>query len=91
MVMQIDEVKFNGRERAGDRRRVFVCRLTDGRLAAIAEGVAENAPLRYFATVNDVKQQVAIMLPDVRIPVYDSYEIPDVVRRLNALASGATA
>lgn len=75
------DVRFNGRKRAEDRCRVFVCRLTDGRMAVVPECV--EADIDFYHNLAEVKQQIALLIPDIRIPIYGDYELEGVRRVLN--------
>ena len=87
--MPLDDVKFNGRERAGAKRRVFVCRLTDGRLAVLPESQEEE--MLCFSTVAELKQQILLLVPEIRIPVYEDYELNAVRQKLKGLSSATQA
>lgn len=83
----MDDVRFNGRERAGEKRRVFVCRLTDGRVAVIADKTPDESPPDFFPDLGAAKQQIALLVPDIRIPIFQDYELKAVRRQLNELSA----
>jgi len=83
----VDDIRFNARERLGEKRRAFVCRLTDGRVAIIYDGAGEDEPP---ATVNDLdqaKRQVALLVPDIRVPLYEEHELKLVKQKLAGISS----
>ncbi len=82
------DVRFNGRKRTEDRCRVFVCRLTDGRMAVVPE--SHEADVYFYHNLAEVKQQVALLIPDIRIPIYGDYEL-DGVRKLLTTAAAVRA
>jgi len=87
-LIAMDDVRFNGRQREGDRRRVFVCRLTDRRVAVVLESPEEEAQLLYFPDLAEAKRQIAFLVPDARIPMYEPYELSALTRKLNGLSTG---
>lgn len=86
-VVEVDDVRFNARERAGDKRRAFVCRLTDGRIAAIYDGVSEDAEPEMMASLDQAKRQLALLVPDPRVPLYQDHELKIVQRALAGISS----
>jgi hypothetical protein len=74
------EAKFNAKQRTGSKGRAFVCRLTDGRVALMLEG--EDLEMQFVRTFDDVKKVVALLVPEIRIPMYDEHELPQVRRLL---------
>lgn len=75
------DVRFNGRMRTEDRWRVFVCRLTDGRYAVVPEAL--DAEVLFYPNLAEVKQHVALLVLDIRIPLYQDYELAEVRRVLS--------
>ena len=86
-----DDVRFNARERSGEKRRAFLCRVTDGRAAAIVEGVSEEASPEFFPDMGEAKRKFVLLVPDIRIPVYLDYELKAVGRTLETLSAPAAA
>ncbi len=74
------DLRLNGKERGEEKRRAFVCRLTDGRIAVLVPGKTD--PVSFFPTLAAAKQEYAVLIPDTRIPMYDEYELKDVRRTL---------
>ena len=74
------DLRLNGKERGEEKRRAFVCRLTDGRIAVLVPGSSD--PVTYFTTLAAAKQEFAVLVPDIRIPMYDEHELKDVRRTL---------
>jgi len=83
----VDDVRFNARERLGEKRRAFVCRLTDGRVAIIFDGAGEDEPPAIANDLDQVKQQVALLVPDIRIPLYEEHELKLVKQKLAGISS----
>ena len=79
------DVRLNGKERSGEKRRVFVCRLTDGRIAVLAP--RESDIPTFYPTLTAVKQDIAVLVPDIRIPIYDEYELKGIGRSLGITAN----
>ncbi len=75
------EAKYNAKQRTGAKSRAFVCRLTDGRVAMLLEG-EESGP-QFARTFDEVKKAVALLVPEIRIPMYDEHELPHVLRLLS--------
>lgn len=90
VVPVFEDVRFNGRERAGEKRRAFVCRLTDGRIAVIHEGMPQEADAELHADLAAIKQAYALLVPEIRIPVYQERELKVVQRKLETLSTAAT-
>jgi hypothetical protein len=81
---ELTDVKFNARERIGDKRRAFVCRLTSGSFAIVYDGKADDVRTMLINNLNDVKREVALLVPDQRIPIYDETEMALVRHELAA-------
>ena len=73
-------MKHNGREQADEKRYVFVCRLTDGRLAALPQG-SYDMP-EFFHDIVQLKSRIMLTVPEFRIPVYEQYELNDLKAEL---------
>jgi len=82
-------MKHNGRELADPKRRVFVCRLTDGKFAALFEG-SYDTPM-YFADIANVRTSMILTVQESRIPLYEQYELNGLPAELEAQSATEAA
>ncbi len=85
-----DDMRFNGRERSGGKRRAFICRLTNGQIAVINEGMSGEDQPAIYPDLSAVKQAFVLLIPEMRIPVYEEYELRAVQRTLATPTAPAT-
>jgi hypothetical protein len=75
-------MKYNGREQGDQKRHVFVCKLTDGRLAALPQGNYDAPDI--FDDMAELKSRIMLTVPDIRIPVYEKHELVGLKTELDA-------